>query len=124
MKRTLSILPQFALPSAIFSLALKPFLVPAYHICMVCPARLSKFPHYYVAGAREGTAEYHPSLPASCIPCNETSYAPDCYDATLKVSSLDEAAAGPEVRGMLIAAILFPLLGEFHLFICILTIYY
>jgi ABC-type multidrug transport system ATPase subunit len=111
MKRVLSILPQFALPSAIFSLALKDFLAPSYHTCIVCPKYLTEYPNYFVAGAKEGTEEYHPDLPASCIPCNATEFAPSCYDAAAPVSAMSESAAGPEVRGMLISAIAFPLLA-------------
>ena len=98
MKRVLSILPQFALPSAIFSLALKDFLAPSYHNCIVCPKYLTEYPYYYVAGAKEGTAEYHPDLPATCIACNATEFAPSCYDAALPISAASESAAGPEVR--------------------------
>eukprot|EP00501_MAST-03F_sp_TOSAG23-6_P001513 GSMAST32.ASY1.ANO1.1574.1 assembled CDS len=75
-----SFLPQFALPSAFFSLALKGFLASQYHQCLVCPRDL-----------------YHADLPLNC--------------RESPVSGMDEAVAWPEIRGMLLGAILFPLLA-------------
>ena len=116
MKDWLSLFPQFALPSAIFNLALKGFVVGAYHTCRVCPAHLRGPPHYYVPGAKEGTPEYHPDLPKSCLACNATQLefgeAPkNCYDSSAPVSAFDEAVTGPSVRGMIIMAVCGPLLA-------------
>eukprot|EP00941_MAST-03F_sp_MAST-3F-sp1_P006540 g6540.t1 len=110
IKRIFSIIPQFALPSAIFSLAMKPVLVSQYHQCITCPASLIK--DGYVPGAAAGSTGYHPDLPLTCRKCNaEAGILTDCYDSSQSVSAFDEAVLLPEVRGLVIAAVCFPLLA-------------
>jgi ATP-binding cassette subfamily A (ABC1) protein 1 len=113
LKKVFSFLPQFALPSSFFSLALKAILVPTHHTCVVCPDRLVK--SGFVPGAPPGSAEHHPDLPLTCRACVTGSatqnITTDCYNATAPVSAFDDAVVGPEVRGLVGAAVAFPLIA-------------